>query len=1392
MADKKENQKANEKVKYRFGTSDLNLADYIHNLDSNVQSYLNSRNWNEGQKQEFRNAYQKYLQGLQDQLTNNTGRFSTDSFGTITDNSGLLSNIDNDDIDPVGSEYYYDDKGNRISTDDYNILKNRKQKNYKTFSANREVASFFNKVGSALRDSSKPTSPKSNAFNLSKHGFSENWKSINNPSGGTFDLTPYIEKDPLDETTGKRETSNRAAYLKEQIENYIQNVGDYDFSSTLFKTRDAYLEKLKAAAKSLENGYDSEDVIALNQAGIGNDFLQNFFATEAKEQESDLEKQAREAQERMAKREEEDKLQAIIDTEKDQEYQRQRKQYFEDYIKQNPFTSTIQGQGALSESYSRDAIVDELARRYNTQNITADMVKDYINFPQLLSIIKNKDLSDFSKSHITNRLHLALDSGLLGDPTIDGYYVIPGSENYNNWSFIGYNPQTKKFQDFSMLLNEELAKRMAYGEYDKRNNVSKKENGGTIILQTGGFLNYANQRLQSKAQKEQELKKKQEETGRTKEQIEAGERKISDGLKGEDYARIAAAATDALSAVSSFVPVYGTAASAGLGITSTLTNLGADIADDSVSGWDALKNAGFGLGMDLVGLIPGYGTAGKAAKIARLLKPVAKTAAAAMAVNGLTDSANALGKLFSNPSDLNADDWRNLVTGLQVISGAARYRGGVKAKKKSLENLTTRTPYTSIETKSGNKIKLTPEQFKELKSAKGLEEQNKILARIAPGEALEKEFKTGKFDRIRHLHRNPKTESGIDVSNGKDWTKEEFLPRGYTVRDGKVVPRFLSNDWIATRGVVGNDEWLERMQDKLFGRQRNPLYVAPKPLSKRDLIDQAIQKQFDTNPNFVFRKEGGTLDLAKVKKFQGGGRNTTSTADWYSDMFKQNPMQTWIDSYTLDNYQKFNDLQKSWNNNRIATGYTPGQKRVSFNQGVKDRQLLWDKETGTNQTIWDLQNKKKITQMGNSGDNNLRDSYTGDGYFGEQEFLRHGGTRESWAGKEAELKEFQRKLAEKGLTYTLDEDSGMYLMGELNPENTIENTTNNPATQTEILKEETEPTQKKGGISWLQKLALDPMLKYALPRAIYGDRMNRRITDLAKASVKPLLKDPFEIHRYTRSDLDAEMQGERSYAGITNLARQPFTSDGRLQLAGMLQAEAKGQEARTAGMEKSNQVRRQYDELAWQQEKENASNRYTKAMENRGALWDSDKVKSAFEQAYLSKKHNIQDVFGQQLEYNDKIKQAEKKAWADQFAKSDIHNAVTYSPNDYGANLNDTELGIWNKVINGTKYSELSKDEQKLYDRIALNISNLESQQLRRYYNIPETMWTYNKPKDPWSVKISKKGGAISEKIEIAGIKARTADAERFQRQIKECIDRNEKVLDRLSKSLTFKPSKIK
>jgi len=63
----------------------------------------------------------------------------------------------------------------------------------------------------------------------------------------------------------------------------------------------------------------------------------------------------------------------------------------------------------------------------------------------------------------------------------------------------------------------------------------------------------------------------------------------------------------------------------------------------------------------------------------------------------------------------------------------------------------------------------------------------------------------------------------------------------------------------------------------------------------------------------------------------------------------------------------------------------------------------------------------------------------------------------------------------------------------------------------EPVAEEEEPIveNSKANNNLLRTILSNPTIAYGLPRAVYADRMNRRMTDLAKESVTPLLKDPF-------------------------------------------------------------------------------------------------------------------------------------------------------------------------------------------------------------------------------------------------------------------------------------------
>lgn len=1576
MATPTTNQKS-ASVKYKFGDDELDLNDYIRNLNHNYQSYVNSQNWNEGQRQEFRSAYDNFLKGLQDQLANNTNRFSTDFSGSIIDSTGQLSNTDNDDIDPVGSEYYYNDKGDRITTDDLNTMGKRQQKKYSTFSANRQVATFFNKVGTALRDArkNKPTTQnQSNAFNLSKHGFLANWTTANNPAGGEFNLSPYLEKDTLDETTGLRGTTNRAAYLKEQIENYLNNVGNYDFSGTPFKDRETYISKLRAAAQNLENGYNSEDVIALNQAGIGNEFLSKFFATGAEQKKTEVQQAA----EDLMKIQQQQQAQKIIDRRNQLQYEADRDKFFSQYQASNPFQSR-EPSIPLPLSYTRQAVEEAAIKKFNAdpnnKEAVREAIRQYINIPQLSKFIRGKsnlilqDGTDITAQHITNNLDLAAQADLFINPMYldeqgksilpNGYYVLPGSEDYDNWTYIAYNPNTRQYQEQSMLLNDELKKRMAYSEYDKRN---KKSNEAQKHQLGGTFKDMESRR--NKAQEEkQKVEQKSYATGRTKEQIESDQAPHTEWSKA-DLLRLGAIGGDVASLIASMTGV-GSVASAGIGMTSTAANQAADMAE-GMGFLESLGNNAVSYGLDALSLIP----FARAAKIPKTIKAIAGFAPKLMAIistaQGISNApeiTKSLSKLNSSES-LTVEDWRNIANGIQIVLGgtAATHRA---SKAKSHVDA-ARTNDEWLKTEQGYR-RISEQDMKKLREAATIKEQNTILSpynvtlaesrkrfglgkgkgkaditsenyyydfdkpvttysgdlpiqhTFGPGEKWlgtrnipllripavrdaynrvihpqaynrakgkatkgNKQRSTFDISKLRELSsqtgkltsqeiatinrqrvksgKGKLTEQEIQTLNQRhqnrasDGTDNSFQARLQRYKDAKREGKFTSVEDDIKRA---KDELAEATrQQRLavptgqgeivspdanqarfimgFSRaiptvnpSRPPISNPPAIIPKQQVrIEQPQQSPFNYDRRTVKREDGGTLDLVRVRKFQNAGK----FPEWYSKLYKFQNLTGWNNSLnqslagpsiTNENagHYRAGDLNEAYtkNNSYTSNPNLVGQDLQSYyDSSFKGKSLddyvsaynanaakirgYWDQERTYKQSGAQEHNRLFKNMFGNRSDNS--NNVWNIGYDSNLEDIVGSST---WLRRmDRYEKEFDNLSDEekKSRIHKIDLGDGNfgYVYKKANGDIAVWNQPETPATS--AIQPSQEPSQEPSDDNKQNKSFfsnINPTIAYGLPRAVYADRMNRRITDLAKESVVPLLKDPFEVHRYTRSDLDAEMQGERNYANLRRLASRPITSDGSLQTATQLQAEVQGQEARTAGKEKSNQVQRQYDELAWQQEKENAANRHETAMFNRAQQWGADQDKSKYEQAYLAKKFNIWDVVGQQLEYDERVKQWENKALTDNFARSDIYNAVNYAPNEYGAGLSAEELSVWNKVLSGTNPSSLQPNEFNQYRLAMQKVSRVENEQLRQHYNIPNTRWSGKSMQSiPEQISIIKKGGVVSakngSKIAVAGIEAKTADAERFQKQIKETIDRNEKAIDRLSKSLygLIKASMIK
>lgn len=504
-------------------------------------------------------------------------------------------------------------------------------------------------------------------------------------------------------------------------------------------------------------------------------------------------------------REEADRNAAIVKANKEDIYNRERDAFFNDYATKHPFKGTVSGYVASKTSYNPENVLQYIDTTH--KGVINDYLKSALDpryFRGQLSH-QNEQGQDNLREHLANNLDLAINTGKL--PKIDDEtYAIPGTYNYDNWSLITYNPVSRQYKETSMLANDAL-KKIAYAEYDRRKKTPTNKEGGIIKLQYGGFVEddsaynaYREQFAKKKEEKKQQIQAKAKATDRTPEQVEAGERKpMADGQdwEYEDYARLVSAGADVGSMIASFVPGYGTAASAALGVGSTIGNFTADLADESVGVGSAFLNAGAGLGMDLVGLIPGLGAAGKGSKIVKnLLKVAPKLITIWSASTSFAPAMQAFNKLKDKGAkEMTVEDWKALANGLTAAAGVTRW--GAAAAKNKINTHKYGTTTRTVTTKSGKQVQMSEEEFQRIKRASGIEGQNEALQAVegAKGEQLPTTFKKW-YDVRRAYQGTPDVDKNTVINT-------DAMRR--TAPDGTILePTKFSNQGI-WRGAVNND-----------------------------------------------------------------------------------------------------------------------------------------------------------------------------------------------------------------------------------------------------------------------------------------------------------------------------------------------------------------------------------------------------------------------------------------------------------------------------------------------------------------------------------------------------------------------------------------------------------
>ena len=1444
-----------KKSKYNFGGHELDAKLYLQNIRDNAETFLNSKtDWTPEQKEEWKHAYTNFTNALQEDINNGGGRFSTDEFGTITDTKGEFSNTDSDN-------YYYNDKGQQISQEDYDALKKRKQGKYQAFEANRQFASYASQIGKGLREAlaaKGKTSDDTNGFDYAKNGFDAYWQKKYNPAGTANDLQPYWNKDKegeytnrvaetmadLDDYMSKQEMNDdvKAAYT-----NYRNILGQYNPSDKNFNLdtwkNNMILAASRAGISGWNNGYfnigsqssasstekkESEPFdINNDQAVIDKYKLADQIAAHPEQREHLLD---------LARRQYNQESQNMTDeynTAIKQEQAAKNNKIWEQWLANNQsyanvskrnFGTEVFGNGwqngntdfEYTSGTSQEAM-RRLQNAFKTGNRKGDFLRTAINMTV-----------NGGKQKISN----------LGEAL--AYYKPLLDKTQGGWD------QFEKVQDAAgneiyKLKGSENAKGQPLYIWFK-NGKAHAYRDDPYSVRKAQVISRAQlgMKLQTKAEKEAAKEKENKKainnpnTPEDKKRQLAGQRKPGDTeFTATDIARISAAGMDVASALSAFVPVYGTAASAGTGLVSSLTNFGADMFDKSVSAGDMWKNLGANIAMDAVGLVPGFGAAGKAGKITKtLVKYVPKIVTALSAANALSPESRASWAKLASKESLTVRDWQNIAAGCSALAGVSR--GAVGHFNAHTMAKGTKTKDFNITASDGKQYKVTAEQLETLKKQKSLEDINKEFKKIHPDAELNSFFRNGKWQQLRHLHfNNPQVKSVYDFdrlnnqgtfSNSNIWrvARENNL-RGISLDVKNPYKNSLLKQPTSNKPSKKKYE-VPRMASKSKQQVTNsPLNNSPERYNyARRSVQSNTGDEVKTwrdifTKNHLYFKEGGSIQkLANGNNINGNPAKQNSVGyandyNWNTDVFSKNldhilgslkqykdGYANWLNTMQDLHYNDYTNASKQdYLNTNAYNNVTVGQYQDKYKAGYEDE---WNVSPEGNDPdglgyntlgIKSAQDSGKfgiVSGKANSGDwlgnGNM---YKTDNSFGGITDARRLLGREGDFNDE-QLKQYQQKFKEQGYDFYLDPNTKYY---KLKPYTDPSKTT---------VADQNKPKQPNNFSLKDVINKIDVTDKWGIPRAMYADITNRKVTDMLKK--QPILYDPQEDHRYVQSDLDAEMNSQQAAAQLARTASHPITSDGNLQSMLQLEATSKGNDAITAGRQTSNQRLREMQEQAWQQEVTNHTSRHDVAMKNRESLYNTANENKALEAAYLNQKFTVWDALAQEKEFKEKSDYEQMRARADQFAQGDINNAIKYGLSNYAAKygLTPEDVSLWNKVYtDGTvKLDDIQKDPIKLrqWNKVLSATRQLQQDLLGEYYGIPKSKyWTIRQSTPSYNysteVKKDKKGAKLNlrkvreaakgEKLAVAQLKAQTADADRFYKTTKDHIDRMYDAINRLT-----------
>lgn len=601
------------------------------------------------------------LQGLRQAITN---RINAIKDGQSFDGDGTL---DTDRVDNT-----------RIQTQKKGLFKKDKYVDQD----NTEWAKYYlNQLVGRIKPYEKTATPDKGAWDINKYGLSAYL------TGQGLNARDIFEKYDLrdkDNPEAARSFTQRREILKQHLtgyNNWLKGKG-FDFSKNDNEWDDTFGTDLDKFVTDYDNLDNNALATQLRKFGAGDDYTTAFTSDKW-----DLSKSPEEldSESKKRKEEEEAKLKSEYMKKAQDAFLNNYKEEKGSYLNFVDYTNHNFGEGVTPSfmNYYADLNKDK-QKLYGTYLGTSSQSWDKAYQTLMQSLRDGTAYNDNNKGIILQRYFEDAPNGFTD--VGNGLYLVNESINDIGEGYV-YDPKSKYFQKrhISEFANQNANIKKAYEDllynyinktygtnYDNRTYVSFKE-GGILKAQLGAAV------LRPYDVNEQ-YKEKASESGLDIETQKARDRYINSdnkseanpnaGFTGAEIARLVSIGADITSMF--LDPITGTA----VGLGSTLTNFGADVADDGFQ-WEDVKNLGINVGFDLLGAIPLFGDAvGTGSKITRNLVKWAPRVMAGLAtyqgVSNFDGMMNSWSKMTSKDSKMTVQDWRNIAQSIGLITGATR------------------------------------------------------------------------------------------------------------------------------------------------------------------------------------------------------------------------------------------------------------------------------------------------------------------------------------------------------------------------------------------------------------------------------------------------------------------------------------------------------------------------------------------------------------------------------------------------------------------------------------------------------------------------------------------------------------------------------------------------